>query len=139
MQTTVRICGVEYADCERVQDGEFCGIKTLGKTFWLFPVCDENGGEIQSLPPYLPCVIRAVTVESPDLTKQFPKTVQKIFEKRRDYFAKTTTLDCYLKDNPPLPEPPTEEQFQNDRNRIMSEPLKDFKRDAPCKYQFLLV
>lgn len=105
------------------------GNQNPAKNVWLFPSSDENGNEIQSLPPYLPRVIKSVTVQAPDLTKHFPKTVKKIFELRRKYFTQTTTLDSYLNDNPLFREPTTEEQFRKDRNRIISEPLKDFKQD----------
>jgi hypothetical protein len=111
MNTTVRICGVDYPASERVQDGTFWGIKTSGKTFWLFPVCDEKGNEIQSLPPYLPCEIKAVTVEPPNLTQQHPETVKKLFEQRRAYFA-TATLPEYLKQYPNVCWL-TAEQFKN--------------------------
>jgi len=127
MDTTVQICGVDYPSCELIQHNTFCGIKTLEKIFWLFPVCDEGGGEIKSLPPYLPHEIRAVTLEPPDLTQQYPETVKELFVTRRSYFSAATLQkhqsqyrDAFLL---------TEDQFQKERNRILSEPLEDFAQD----------
>ena len=127
METTVQICGIEYPSCELIQHTTFCGIKTPEKTFWLFPVCDERGMEIKSLPPYLPRVIRAVTLEPPDLTQRYPETVKELFDTRRSYFG-TATLQKYQSQYPDaflL----TEERFQKERNRILSEPLEVFERD----------
>lgn len=127
MESTVQICGVDYPSCELIQRGTFSGIKTPEKTFWLFPVCDDGGREIKSLPPYLPRKIRAVTLEPPDLTQQYPGTIKELFDKRRSYFG-TATLQKYQSQYPDaflL----TEERFQQERNRILSESLEDFTND----------
>jgi len=126
---TVRICGIVYSHCERVQDEGHWGIKTPQKTFWLFPVCDEHGRKVQSLPPFLPNEIRPVTIVPPDLTGQYPETVRKIFNIRRKYFTKTIKYKKYLADNPNLRETPTRQQFAKERKRILAESLTEFTRD----------
>jgi hypothetical protein len=99
MNTTVQIEGVEYAPCEIVQSGDYWGIKTPKMTFWAFPVCDEGGHEIKSLPPFLPREIKGVTTKTPDLTHKHPDTVKRLFEKRRSYFS-TATLQTYVSQYP---------------------------------------
>ena len=131
METTVQICGVDYPSCELVQHSTFGGIKTPEKTFWLFPVCDDAGREIKSLPPYLPRKIRAVTLEPPDLTKQYPETVRELFDKRRSYFN-TATLQKYQSQYPDTLWL-TEERFQKERSRILGETLEDFTRDPRAR------
>src|SRR5262245_18495336 len=118
MQTTVCICGTEHLACERVQDGAYWGIKTPQKTFWVFPVSDEDGNEVKSLPPYLPRALRKVTLTPPDLTARYPETVKEIFEIRRTYFAAATRTE-YLKHSP------NEccisaDQYEKERSRIVN-------------------
>ena len=128
MDSTVRIEGVEYAPCEILQSGEYCGIKTPEKTFWVYPVCDDEGREIKSLPPFLPREIRAVTVKSPDLTQRYPETVKEFFDKRRSYFN-AATLQTYVNQYP-NENRLTEEQFQTARREILNEPMEEFAQDS---------
>jgi len=133
MQSTVRICGVDYPSCERVQDGPYCGIKTPGKTFWLFPVCDDDGRAITTLPPFLPREISPVTNEVPDLTKEYPQTVKTVFEVRQNYYLKTATHKQYLAENPDISDPPTEEDFEKGRSLILSQSLAEFSVTARAR------
>ncbi|MSU62124.1 MAG: hypothetical protein EXS31_06970 [Pedosphaera sp.] len=138
MQTTVRICGVDYPDCEVVEHGEHWGIKTQGKIFWVFLECDHDGNEITMLPPFLPREIRAVTNQVPDLTGGFPETVKNIFAQRLAYFTRTETLEQFLADRPNICNPPTQEEFTQGRKVILAQSLDEFRRTGTAQFDVWL-
>ena len=133
MQTSVRIEGVDYTPCEVVRSAAYWGIKTPDKTFWTFPACDHEGNEIKDLPPYLPCEIRPVTNEVPDLTGRYPDTVKDLFCKRRSYFE-AATLKEYISQYP-HDSFLTEDEFEQARKQILSEPLEKFMLDPLLRLQ----
>jgi hypothetical protein len=105
-----------------VHNGE--GIRAGGRIFVMYPALGTDAQPIGKLPLVGPYEIRRVTIEVPDLTKDYPETVRRIFEKRRAYYQNVTRVE-HLKKYPES-DGITRKKFQKAKSQIVAESLDDF-------------
>jgi len=129
MQKTIRIAGTDYSYHGLTGGGK--GIRAGGSIFWMFPAVRPDGCPVEPLPPIGPKEIRCVTTEVPDLTARHWKTLQEIYDERRNYHA-TITYEEHIKKytNDTCIRA---EEFEKARKIILGETLKQFSASSRAK------
>jgi hypothetical protein len=136
MKNIMVYAGLDMAFVGLTED--FRGIILADRIVWTFPRIKAAGSgahfsiaETSNLLPYPPKEVAPITWEYPDLTDQFPETVQQAFNREQDYH-RDLTLERHLQ-HFPADAAISREEFEVALNQIRQKTLATFSKSEPAR------